>query len=588
TTANSTNNVSFNHAILEYGGGANIGIVDINGGNPQFDNCIFRYSANYGIHHTANTTSALAQNCSFQNNSGYPLYWNASQVHRLGSGNSFAGNNPNRILLRAVQINNSETWINQGVPLEAESGIIVRANGNEPLVMSPGIQLLFRPEHLMEIGYTSSDVFSASLYADGVTFGAVNPALGWKGIDFQYYTEPSTLTNCTIRDVNSAAQAGIWIRGISHLTLQNCLFDNIDTYALRCVSSSPFSLSGSTISNCVHTVQIYARDLASLGAGNQYLNNTDNRIHCLGGAINSSSTWTTQPIPILVTVNITGFGVQAPITVIPEGTVVEFAAGVSYSVGHVISGYGGILQATGVTFRGSETTPGHWVGLILNRYGGPHTLSGCTISDAGYGSSPGLHIACPGSTISDCNISNCAVTGISVTGSAATPVLQRNFISNNQIGIICSTGANPLIGGSAADANSITGNSLYGVQNTFASTILNAEWNWWGAATGPYHPSLNPGGGGNAVSDYVDFNPWLPQDIELPAPDTVSIQVVESDILLNWEEVPGAATYTVYYSSSADSGFSLLQDGIQTGQYLHAGGASGPRGFYFVTAQETQ
>ena len=33
--------------------------------------------------------------------------------------------------------------------------------------------------------------------------------------------------------------------------------------------------------------------------------------------------------------------------------------------------------------------------------------------------------------------------------------------------------------------------------------------NWWGDSTGPYHPTLNPDGLGDTVSDYVDFNPWL-------------------------------------------------------------------------------
>lgn len=36
-----------------------------------------------------------------------------------------------------------------------------------------------------------------------------------------------------------------------------------------------------------------------------------------------------------------------------------------------------------------------------------------------------------------------------------------------------------------------------------------AENNWWGAASGPWHPSLNPDGQGDTVSDWVDFDPWL-------------------------------------------------------------------------------
>jgi hypothetical protein len=32
--------------------------------------------------------------------------------------------------------------------------------------------------------------------------------------------------------------------------------------------------------------------------------------------------------------------------------------------------------------------------------------------------------------------------------------------------------------------------------------------NWWGDDSGPFHPTLNPGGQGDRVSDYVDFAPW--------------------------------------------------------------------------------
>lgn len=37
---------------------------------------------------------------------------------------------------------------------------------------------------------------------------------------------------------------------------------------------------------------------------------------------------------------------------------------------------------------------------------------------------------------------------------------------------------------------------------------VDARFNWWGDASGPYHPLLNPGGKGDAISDHVDFAPW--------------------------------------------------------------------------------
>ena len=41
---------------------------------------------------------------------------------------------------------------------------------------------------------------------------------------------------------------------------------------------------------------------------------------------------------------------------------------------------------------------------------------------------------------------------------------------------------------------------------------INATKNWWGDDTGPYHPTENPNGKGDNVTDYVDFSPWLDED----------------------------------------------------------------------------
>ena len=56
--------------------------------------------------------------------------------------------------------------------------------------------------------------------------------------------------------------------------------------------------------------------------------------------------------------------------------------------------------------------------------------------------------------------------------------------------------------------NNICCNADDGMENQ-TGTIVDAENNWWGDASGPYHPDLNPDGLGDAVSDNVDFDPWL-------------------------------------------------------------------------------
>ena len=41
------------------------------------------------------------------------------------------------------------------------------------------------------------------------------------------------------------------------------------------------------------------------------------------------------------------------------------------------------------------------------------------------------------------------------------------------------------------------------------TAIVDAKDNWWGDLSGPYHPTLNPDGLGDEVSNYVSFMPWF-------------------------------------------------------------------------------
>lgn len=78
--------------------------------------------------------------------------------------------------------------------------------------------------------------------------------------------------------------------------------------------------------------------------------------------------------------------------------------------------------------------------------------------------------------------------------------------SNNGIAMILGTGINNEI---TIASSSIVGNS-HGAQIYNGS--LSAVNNWWGDATGPFHPGLNPQGKGDTVSDNVLFSPWLTHD----------------------------------------------------------------------------
>lgn len=81
--------------------------------------------------------------------------------------------------------------------------------------------------------------------------------------------------------------------------------------------------------------------------------------------------------------------------------------------------------------------------------------------------------------------------------------ITNNTIQGNDVGVQVRASADGVV----VNYNKILDNTTYGAENTDAAT-LDAEKNWWGDATGPYHASDNPSGLGNAVSNNVDFIPW--------------------------------------------------------------------------------
>jgi hypothetical protein len=105
-----------------------------------------------------------------------------------------------------------------------------------------------------------------------------------------------------------------------------------------------------------------------------------------------------------------------------------------------------------------------------------------------------------------CIISNNDGAGISVR--QATPDIDSCDIEYNTYhGVYNQDGANPTV-----NWCNIVDNELYGIFSENTSVTIDAENNWWGHSTGPYHSS-NPGGLGDTVSDYVDFDPWLAQPV---------------------------------------------------------------------------
>jgi parallel beta-helix repeat protein len=79
----------------------------------------------------------------------------------------------------------------------------------------------------------------------------------------------------------------------------------------------------------------------------------------------------------------------------------------------------------------------------------------------------------------------------------------------------------------SARSNSIFNNFAYGINASENDNLsFEATYNWWGNSNGPFHPTGNPEGDGNSVSNGVNFSPWLDEDgglVYLPEDDSDTI-----------------------------------------------------------------
>jgi hypothetical protein len=142
---------------------------------------------------------------------------------------------------------------------------------------------------------------------------------------------------------------------------------------------------------------------------------------------------------------------------------------------------------------------------------------------------PGTRIATGGTPL-DVNITGntVAFSGATNTGSYGIEAyagcsaedldvaVNSNVVTGFDYGVVFSactgTGSYPSVfTGLDARDNTITGSTTYGMYSDITYLTVDATGTWWGDQSGPYHPTLNPDGAGNAVTDNILFEPWTGQ-----------------------------------------------------------------------------
>jgi len=370
----------------------------------------------------------------------------------------------------------------------------------------------------IELNRTVLRYGGASNWANLATSYGTAAAIVWDGGGSSYSANDgarvsvvtATLSNL---DVHFNAADGIELNPATPPTFTGQFNANNNVgYAFR-INSNPGSIAGNF-----------------LGTGNGvsgiYVNGTLG-----GGASDQKWTWVANPtFPYVVgVVSVTG-----PDSLeIAAGAVVKFNGSGSY----LQAIYAGSLlrtlgtsenpvwftslkddqQGSDTNGDGSASTPagGDWLGVLadegsrieLNQtwctYGGSSGYGNVATS---YGSAASLAWNGGGSLRS-------ANTGIGGSYSSSFALSGVRVASNSGRGVNVSAGGSASATGCDIYDNDSAGSS-YGYANLNSGITVDATSSWWGDASGPYDPSpgppsINAGGLGDGVTDYVNYGLWL-------------------------------------------------------------------------------
>lgn len=184
-----------------------------------------------------------------------------------------------------------------------------------------------------------------------------------------------------------------------------------------------------------------------------------------------------------------------------------------------VSWYDGSGSLNGIETTGSLTAGIDFGPIFIGNFTAP-------LASAGVSSRPGSRPVFEGSGVGEhpeaqaptytafnVSVSNSCLTGADVAGTAGvygysaggslSLTVSNSVVSDWDTGIYVDGGGVTV----TANQNAISSNLTAGYDNTLGAPAQNAEFNWWGAGTGP--GGVGPGTGDAVLGTGVDFTSWL-------------------------------------------------------------------------------
>ena len=136
---------------------------------------------------------------------GTPFWFYQSSPASLPTG-IYTGNDTDLVRVYAVDITQSETWPNPGIPYLLSSGLSVAASTNPVLTLAPGVDLRFAPGGILSVGGLAPGALQA-VGTDGapIVFRSQYDFPGaWMGVDIGPHASTPTLLDHVVVDYAGA------------------------------------------------------------------------------------------------------------------------------------------------------------------------------------------------------------------------------------------------------------------------------------------------------------------------------------------------------------------------------------------------
>ena len=398
--------------------------------------------------------------------------------------------------------------------------------------------------------------------ADGITFDGAGRTV--TAPDASRIFSATSKTGITIKDVivapGTGSGTGVGLSDVTTSTLSGITVTN-RAFGIHASTATGNLLEGNTLSG--NATGINVQGDGNIFSDNDLSNNSNVGLQISGSGftITNDNDFTGSAIGISLVgpANMTIGPLDFPASI--PGTALSIQNGTGLTVQNITapgtgSGTGvQLFNVTNSTFSGINATD-RGTGMLIQKSTGltvqnitapgtgsgtgvqlvdvtTSTLSGITVTNRAFGihastatgnllegntlsgNATGINVQGDGNIFSDNDLSNNSNVGLQISGSNIV-VGPGNAIRNNGIGVHSSGSSNVNI-----NNNVIAGNVTFGVQNTNNTVVINAENNFWGDPSGPLDNNVqvgglndllglsNPGGLGDAVTDFVDYEPFL-------------------------------------------------------------------------------